>query len=467
MGISLQSLFLNVENGTRFDEWENLGVMLVHWQQNVNWWIGDAALHAERMLKPEQQEAYWPPYASPGLVARCKAVAAAYPPSDRNTDATWSIHMKHAGAPNRVALVQAAVDAGQTTDENRARPAMPAEAASETPSVIAGSADTDNGAGATMFGRPFADLEGWEREWDLYVRSRMDGNKPEDAVRDPSQWLLAVDVNGWLASFFHAGAETEAAGQFVQWLQNLVRRLRGKGLTQVVCALDSPQSHRKTLTQHWESPYKSGRTQKNNELQAQIHLVETLLQNRGADVWRVDGWEADDVLASYAAQFQGRVTLVTKDKDMRQCLGPGVNLLTEVTWSNDPDTQESMPTYNWITADKHVAGGVTYGSAAVKGITPTQWPHFQAIAGDSSDTIKGVDGIGGTGAADLIRQFGSIRGVLNAVANNASGLTQKKRDAVRAFEPRARQTLALTLLREDLWVPTPTTINLQNTEPDA
>lgn len=449
--IELGPMSCKVTGDAKFDEWEQVAGWLVYWQKNVNWWIGDMAVLAEQKLRPQLREAIWPEHTSPDHVARCKAVAQAYPVHMRNAHATWSIHMRHARDPNRVALVQAAVDAGQTSDENRDTPAEALPAVTTAPTTHATESTEAPAKPHATPTRAAAEVANTPPVANSVVA-------PTERAAD--QWLLCVDVNGFVSRLFFAGAELDAAAQFVQWLTNTVRRLKEKGLTALVCCMDSTTSVRKNMTANWEVPYKSGRKPKQEELANQLNLVRALLVSRNADVVVIDGWEADDVMASYAAQYNGRVTLLSMDKDMRQCLSRYVNILEDVKWEMDPNTNTMRPTYRWATADSHEQQGITYQSDIVTGISPQRWPLFQAIAGDSSDSIAGVRGVGPKGAAALVQRFSSVAEVL-AEAREGTSLTPKQRQNILAWEPYAHDMLALTTLRTDLEVPAVLQINLQ------
>lgn len=135
-------------------------------------------------------------------------------------------------------------------------------------------------------------------------------------------------------------------------------------------------------------------------------------------------------------------------------------MLIDVTWEENPDTREWLPVYNWVTVKSHMES-VTYASAKVSGITPEQWPHFQAIAGDSVDKIRGVEGIGAKGAMDLILAHNTVQGVIEACKSGLVALTKKKIESVLEFEPFAEATLLLTTMRTDLQVPSNTTIGIK------
>lgn len=171
----------------------------------------------------------------PDLIARCKAVSAAYPIDERNLDATWTVHMQNAKKPDRVALVRAHVDAGHTSDEARKTPVtVVPEPVTELASVVA----------------------------------------PEPVVEekafDPDVWLLAIDISYYVVSVFpKAGVET--AVEVCAWLQRMIAHLKEfHNLTDAVVCFDGPNNHRKALTADWEKPYKSKRTEKDPELIKQL-----------------------------------------------------------------------------------------------------------------------------------------------------------------------------------------------------
>lgn len=423
--IKFEPISASAPAGTTLDEFETHCGLAAEMQRAVLWIIGDLALAAERQY-PDTHYQAWPVWVSLDHIERCKAVAAAYPPKDRNIEATWTIHARHAKDPDRVAIVAAAVAAGQTSDENRKNPA-PVEnrqvAGSEEPAAPP---------------EPVAPTE--------------------SAPPVSSRWLLCVDINYYVHRQFQV--EGMAAGtSIVSWLIRVIDRLMGKGLTDVVCCFDGPNNHRHEITKGWDQPYKE-RTEKAPELVTLLNQVPTMLSEKNILIVTIDGMEADDVMASYAKSFDGKVTLLTADKDLRQCLSERCNMLIDVKWEENPDTREWLPVYNWVNVKAHMES-VTYASAKVSGISPEAWPHFQAIAGDSVDKIRGCEGIGAKGAMDLILAHNTVQGVIEACKSGAVALTAKKIEAVLAFEPFAEATLLLTTMRTDLKVPQNTTIGIK------
>lgn len=377
-------------------EAERLGDLLCTMQRDIMFWLGDLSRYAEHRWPDTYQQAF-PAWVSPGLLARAAGVCRAYPKQDdRHSTCTYSQYMQAAGKPDRLKrLVKAE---GMTTDESRSQMSRPTE---------------DNAAAAPQ-----------------------------------RRWLLAVDCNYFLHRFWHSGAGVEAASGVASWIKRTVERLKQKGLTDVACCFDSHVNHRKELTTTWDDKYKD-RPPKDPELGHQLAMVRDLLDKAGFACASVDGMEADDVMASYAQQFGGVVTLLTQDKDQRQCLSSTCNILLDVEWSQDEHSGEMLPAYKWLSAKDH---------AEQTGIPPERWIDYQCLMGDACDGIKGAEGIGQKGAADLIQQFGSVDAVIEAARNGDESIREKKRESLIRFADKLDITRQLVTLRTDLDVPMNTRI---------
>jgi len=370
-------------------EAEVFGADFAKQQRDIMFWIGDLARYAERKW-PDTHEQVWPEWVSPGLIARAKGVAQAYPKqADRQHEATYTQYMQVANRPDRQARLEAIVNAGQTSDESR-------KAATE---------------------------------------ERAEEHRP--------RWLIAFDVHLFVHQWYHSGASLETAMQVSRWIQRTVERLREKGLTDVACCFDGRGSFRKELTMEWEHKYKGERGPKEPELVQQLQLVRELLDGFGFACVTVEGYESDDCMASYAAHFPGKVTLVSTDKDMRQCLSDKCNLLLRVEWAEDEFSGELAPSYEWVTADSHTSDGLAYNSVLVQGIPPDQWVAFQSLAGDPVDNVKGAVGVGATIAADLIKAFGTPEAAIQAARDGDERIKPAKRQALIEFEAKLEVTRKL------------------------
>lgn len=181
------------------------------------------------------------------------------------------------------------------------------------------------------------------------------------------------------------------------------------GTPAVIAVWDAGLSGRGELYE----PYKAQRDAKPDALREQWPHFYPLAAAFGFKNVRVDGWEADDVIASIAerAKHEGReVVVVTGDRDSFQLVDD----------EHGPVT--IMATGRGITDTK------IYDEKAVEeryGITANLVPDFIGLKGDTSDNIPGVPGIGEKTAMQLLQEYGSLEGVL-ANIENISGAKRKE-----------------------------------------
>lgn len=151
--------------------------------------------------------------------------------------------------------------------------------------------------------------------------------------------------------------------------------------------------------------YKAQRSATPEPLIAQIEPVKRLVRALGLHLTVSEGCEADDCIAGLAARFSKErpVVIIGADKDLKQCLAPGVAL-----W--DPSGKdEKLTTLDSFREDT--------------GLEPSQWPDFQAVIGDSSDNIPGVPGVGPKTAEKIFSRFPT----LDAIRENLEALPEKLR----------------------------------------
>jgi len=280
--------------------------------------------------------------------------------------------------------------------------------------------------------------------------------------------------------------------QVSSWIQRTAERLKLKGATDVLCAIDGHGSFRRELTDEagWtENRYKD-RPEKDELLKDQLRLVHKLLEGLGFCCVAIDRYEADDVMASAAAQFPGKTTIITADKDLRQCLSKSCNMLTDVKWQEDEMSGELVPEYNWYAAAPseskkrrnlyHDTGLWTLPNGKQKlglslarddwdailsssnkapvfvedsGLSPSGWLSMQTLMGDSTDGIQGAEKIGVVIAAELIRKFGSVEDAIMAAKLGHASIREKQGESLIEFENRLEITRKLVTLRTDLDLP--------------
>jgi len=137
------------------------------------------------------------------------------------------------------------------------------------------------------------------------------------------------------------------------------------------------------------------------ELRAQFDEVERAATALGVVVWSMQRWEADDALATAAARWGGggtgevdEVRILTPDKDLGQCLRPGVVLVDRIRRR-------------------------VIDEAAVRerfGVAPAAIPDWLALVGDDSDGIPGIAGFGAKAATAVLAKWGSIEAIPDAAS---------------------------------------------------
>jgi DNA polymerase-1 len=211
-----------------------------------------------------------------------------------------------------------------------------------------------------------------------------------------AQKLFAVDAFAHIYQFFYAikgltgpdGEPVNAVYGFARMMQQIVRGYRPDYL--VVAWDGRGELERKKLY----SEYKANRKPMPAALVRQIPVIEQLLDVLHVPVLSAEGQEADDVLATLArrADEQGiQTVIVTTDKDAEQLIDESTRVL-----------------------HIHKDGEAMLDAAALKeakGLTPEQVVDMLSLAGDSSDNVPGVPGVGPKTALGLIQQFGSVEGL--------------------------------------------------------
>ncbi len=184
---------------------------------------------------------------------------------------------------------------------------------------------------------------------------------------------------------------------------------------------------RKTFRNDIYPDYKANRGAPPEDLIPQFALVRDATRAMNVACVDLDGYEADDLIATYAKQAleQGAdVTIVSSDKDLMQLIRPGVIMLDAMKEKKiGPD--EVMEKF---------------------GVGPEKVIEVQALAGDSSDNVPGVSGIGVKTAAQLLNEYGDLETLL---ARAGEIKQPKRRERLLEEADAARISLDLVTLRDD------------------
>ncbi|MEV8034615.1 DNA polymerase I [Streptomyces sp. NPDC086182] len=215
------------------------------------------------------------------------------------------------------------------------------------------------------------------------------------------------------------GQPTNAIYGFASMLANT---LRDESPTHFAVAFDVS---RKTWRSEEFTEYKANRSKTPDEFKGQVELIGEVLDAMHAQRFAVDGFEADDIIATLATQAEAEgfdVLIVTGDRDSFQ-------LVSEHTTVLYPTKGVSELTR--FTPEKVFE---KYG------LTPAQYPDFAALRGDPSDNLPGIPGVGEKTAAKWINQFGSFAELVERVDEVKGKAGQNLRDHLEAVKLNRRLT---------------------------
>ncbi|MGB1367227.1 MAG: DNA polymerase I [Candidatus Puniceispirillaceae bacterium] len=248
-----------------------------------------------------------------------------------------------------------------------------------------------------------------------------------------SDQLVLVDGSGYIFRAFHGlpmmnrpdGTPINAVFGFTKMLLKLKADLNP---SHIIVIFDAG---RVTFRNDIYPDYKANRSEPPEELVPQFALVRQAAEAIGLPVLEMPGFEADDLIASYARQAEQAgmsCLIVSSDKDLMQLVRGNITMLDPM--KNRPIGQEEV-------IEKF-------------GVTPDKVVDVQALAGDSTDNVPGVPGIGIKTAAELINQFGDLDSLLAA----AETIKQpKRRENLIQFAEQARISRQLVYLKDDVDVP--------------
>ncbi|CAO3360470.1 DNA polymerase I [Azospirillum palustre] len=257
--------------------------------------------------------------------------------------------------------------------------------------------------------------------------------------------LYLVDGSGFIFRAFHAlpmltrpdGTPVNAVLGFSNMLLKLLADAKAEAVAVVF------DSKRLNFRNEFYPDYKAHRPEPPEELKPQFALIREATEAFCLPCLELEGFEADDLIATYArlAQEAGRpVTIVSSDKDLMQLVRPGVGMF-------DP------------MKNKAIGPDEVFEKF---GVPPEKVVDVQALAGDSVDNVPGVPGIGVKTAAQLITEYGDLEGLLA----NAEKIKQPaRRQKLIEFADLARISRRLVLLDDQVPPPKPLD-ELRVREPD-
>ncbi|MBR9807843.1 MAG: DNA polymerase I [Alphaproteobacteria bacterium] len=228
---------------------------------------------------------------------------------------------------------------------------------------------------------------------------------------DKDSHLYLVDASAYIFRAFHAlppltrqsdGLPIGAVSGFCNMLFKLLEDLKGDDRpTHFACIFDKSSI---TFRNDLYDQYKANRPEPPEELRPQFPLVRRAAEAFAAHAIEMEGFEADDLIATYARQAEARgarVTIVSSDKDLMQLVSDKVVML---------DTMKNRTLGREEVFEKF-------------GVGPEKVVDIQSLAGDSVDNVPGAPGIGVKTAAQLLDEYGDLETLLE----RAEEIKQPKR----------------------------------------
>ena len=243
--------------------------------------------------------------------------------------------------------------------------------------------------------------------------------------------FLIVDGNSLIHRAFHALPLMDADGVYTNaiygFLSMLLKVIREENVQYLAVCFDE---HGPTFRHNIYPEYKAGRSATPPELRQQLETIRTLLDGMGIARFSLQGWEADDLLGTLSLRgAEAGVTplLLTGDRDALQLVGGGTELMF---------TRKGISETIRFTPEK------VYEEY---GFTPQQVTDWKGLAGDSSDNIPGVPGVGDKTAVRLLQEYGTLEEVL-AHAGEVKGKLGEK---LAAWADQARFCKELATIHRD------------------
>ena len=247
--------------------------------------------------------------------------------------------------------------------------------------------------------------------------------------------VFLIDGSGFIFRAYHAlppmnrrdGTPTNAVYGFCQMLMKLIEDTDADYIAVLFDAA------RENFRNDIYPDYKAHRPEAPEDLVPQFALIREATRAFNLACVEMEGYEADDLIATYAreaAALGAEVTILSSDKDMMQLVDEHVTMM-------DPIRNRRV------------------GADEVRekfGVGPEKMVDLQALAGDSTDNVPGVPGIGVKTAAELINAYGDLDRLLDA----ASEIKQaKRRENLINFADQARLSRRLVRLKDDVPVEVP------------
>lgn len=223
--------------------------------------------------------------------------------------------------------------------------------------------------------------------------------------------LLLIDGNSLINRAFYAlppltnnkGEPTQAVYGFTTMLIGMIGKYKPK---YIAVAFDLPAP---TFRHKMYDGYKATRKKMPDELAAQLPILKRQLRLMNISIVEKEGYEADDIIGTLSRDLSVMTYIITGDRDSLQLIDD----TTSVVMTKRGITETVLYDEKQLLADY--------------GLTPKQVIDYKSLAGDNSDNIPGVPGVGDKTATGLIAEYGSLDGVYEHVSEIPGKLGEKLR----------------------------------------
>ena len=224
--------------------------------------------------------------------------------------------------------------------------------------------------------------------------------------------LLLIDGNSVLFRAFYAtsygnimktskGVYTNAVYAFANMLNKAIKTI---GPDYCAVAFDKGKH---TFRHDLVPDYKAGRRETPEELVGQFQLVREMLEAYNIPYYEFDSIEADDIIGSLAKKYQIETCVLSSDRDMLQLIDDTTSVymmkkgMTDIAKMDEPALKEEY------------------------GLKPYQIIDYKGLAGDKSDNIKGVEGVGDKTAVKLLNDYDTCEGIYEHIDEIKGKLKEK------------------------------------------
>ncbi len=255
--------------------------------------------------------------------------------------------------------------------------------------------------------------------------------KAAGVCEDNMEKLILIDGNSLINRAFYAlpilnNVKGEPVNAVYGFANMLIKAINDYKPNYIAVAFDL---HAPTFRHKMYAEYKAGRRKMPDELASQLPILKDMLRLMNIKILEKETFEADDIIGTMSRRFPVKSIILTGDRDSLQLINDNVDVyltkrgLSEILAVNDENIVENF------------------------GFNASQVVDFKSLAGDSSDNIPGVPGIGEKTAVDLLQKYGSLDGVYE----HLDDCTLKMREKLSQNRELAR--LSQTLATIDVNVP--------------